>query len=271
VLVNKMTSDTSHTIKPFSNSRKNITLIVGEGKRKHVVYALLEFDVTDAKHKMTQVKQHGKDISFTGWLVKCVSQAVSEHKDINCYRQGKHKIIQFTDVDIPITMERDADGERRPVPYIIRKTQTKTVEEITEEIRQAQQQEIDENSQVLGLKLARWEHLILKAPLSVKKLVLRLLRYNGRLKQQYMGTVGVTSIGMLGRLPGWIIPLGGPLTVLVAVGGITRKPGIIHNEVHPRDYLHITIAVDHDLIDGGPLARFVNRLTELVESAYQLP
>ncbi|MCK5031036.1 MAG: 2-oxo acid dehydrogenase subunit E2, partial [Thermoplasmatales archaeon] len=39
-------------------------------------------------------------------------------------------------------------------------------------------------------------------------------------------------------------------------------------EIAIREYLYLTITADHDIIDGGPLARFVERLTELIENAY---
>ena len=257
----------SYSLKPFSKSRKNITLILAEGKRKHVVYAFLELDVTDAREKIHQMKKQAKDISFTGWLVKCVGQTASEHKELNCYRQGRHKIIEFEDVDIPVTVERNADEELRPIPYIIRKVNEKSSKEITQEIRSVQQKHVSKKTQIMGLTLSKTEQLVLSSPQFIKKMVLMILRHQGKLKKKYMGTIGVTSIGMLGKFPGWVIPLGGPLNTLVAVGGITKKPGIVQDKTVPREYLHVTIAVDHDLVDGGPLARFVNRFTELVENA----
>lgn len=260
----------SYNIIPFSKSRKNITLVLHEGKRKHVVHALLEFDVTDALRLIKARKHKGNDISFTGWLVKCVAQAAYEHKEVNCYRQGKRKIIVFDEVDVPITMEREVNGEQRPIPYIIRNAQTKSLDEITTEIRKVQQQDVNEESQILGLPLNMYERAVIKAPQWVKKIALMILRNHGKLKKQYMGTIGVTSIGMLGNFPGWVIPLGGPVAMLVAVGGIQQKPGVFKGKIAIRQFLHVTIAVDHDLIDGGPLARFVNRVTELIESAYQL-
>jgi pyruvate/2-oxoglutarate dehydrogenase complex dihydrolipoamide acyltransferase (E2) component len=35
--------------------------------------------------------------------------------------------------------------------------------------------------------------------------------------------------------------------------------------------LSLTIGLDHDIIDGAPAARFVNRFKGLIESAYGLP
>jgi hypothetical protein len=37
-----------------------------------------------------------------------------------------------------------------------------------------------------------------------------------------------------------------------------------------REYLCVTVSMDHDIIDGAPAARFVQRLKELVEGGYGL-
>jgi pyruvate/2-oxoglutarate dehydrogenase complex dihydrolipoamide acyltransferase (E2) component len=45
---------------------------------------------------------------------------------------------------------------------------------------------------------------------------------------------------------------------------------VINDTIMVREYLHLTIHIDHDVVDGGPLARFVSRLTELLETGYGL-
>jgi hypothetical protein len=37
-----------------------------------------------------------------------------------------------------------------------------------------------------------------------------------------------------------------------------------------REYLSLTISVDHEVVDGAPAARFTRRLKELIESGYGL-
>jgi pyruvate/2-oxoglutarate dehydrogenase complex dihydrolipoamide acyltransferase (E2) component len=64
--------------------------------------------------------------------------------------------------------------------------------------------------------------------------------------------------------------MGGPIASFVAVGGIIKKPGVVDDRILIRDYLHITITADHSVVDGGPLARFISRLTELLETGYGL-
>jgi pyruvate/2-oxoglutarate dehydrogenase complex dihydrolipoamide acyltransferase (E2) component len=37
-----------------------------------------------------------------------------------------------------------------------------------------------------------------------------------------------------------------------------RKPAVIEERVEPRHLLDLTVAFDHDVVDGVPAARFVN-------------
>jgi len=259
----------NYRIKPFTKHRKNIRLVTGEGWRKHNIHAFIEVDVTDARKKIRKLfEKTGEKYSFTGWICKCVAQTLSEHKDLNAYRIGKNKIVVFEDVDIGIPVEKIVNGEPMPLGYVLRKANEKTVSEITKEFRAVQKEEVDESTSVLGKNLTSFEKFVLKSPLFLKKLFLILFRQNGLIKKKHFGTIGVTAIGMKGKFPGGVIPMGSFTVILVVVGGITKKPGVINDEIAIREYLHLTITADHDIIDGGPLARFVERLTELIENAY---
>lgn len=257
-----------HHILPFTKSRRNIELIVHEGFRKHSIHAIIEVDVTNAREKIRKIKQEkSKDISFTGWLVKCVGEAISKHKELNTFRLGKRKTVVFDDVDIPIPIERTTKNETRPMGYIIRKVNEKSVNEITKEIRAVQKVTVNETTQVLGDFLTKGERFIVNAPMFIKKLAIFILRRSGFLKKKHFGTVAVTSIGMKGNFPGWAIPMGSMTTTMIAIGGITKKPGVIKDNIAVREYLHVTVTVDHDLVDGGPLARFVEEFKTIVENA----
>ena len=48
-------------------------------------------------------------------------------------------------------------------------------------------------------------------------------------------------------------------------------PAVVDGQIVVRDFLSLTIGLDHDIIDGAPGARFVNRFKGLIESAYGLP
>jgi pyruvate/2-oxoglutarate dehydrogenase complex dihydrolipoamide acyltransferase (E2) component len=56
----------------------------------------------------------------------------------------------------------------------------------------------------------------------------------------------------------------------LVVGAIARKPAVVGDRIEAREILHLTVGFDHDVVDGAPAARFVQRLTELIESGYGL-
>jgi len=67
----------------------------------------------------------------------------------------------------------------------------------------------------------------------------------------------------------WGIPVGiHPL--VIALGGTARKPGIVGDKIEVREYLGMTVLFNHDVTDGAPVVRFVQRLRELIENAYGL-
>jgi pyruvate/2-oxoglutarate dehydrogenase complex dihydrolipoamide acyltransferase (E2) component len=78
------------------------------------------------------------------------------------------------------------------------------------------------------------------------------------------GTVLVTAVGMFGSGGGWGIPIASH-TLNITVGGIMCWPGSNAHQEN-REFLHLTFSFDHDIIDGAPAARFVQRFKELVES-----
>jgi pyruvate/2-oxoglutarate dehydrogenase complex dihydrolipoamide acyltransferase (E2) component len=84
------------------------------------------------------------------------------------------------------------------------------------------------------------------------------------------GTVSITSVGMFGAgHSGWGIY---PVTEVLGlvVGSVAWKPAVVAGRVEPREILHLTVMLDHDVVDGAPATRFVRRLVELIESGYGL-
>jgi pyruvate/2-oxoglutarate dehydrogenase complex dihydrolipoamide acyltransferase (E2) component len=114
---------------------------------------------------------------------------------------------------------------------------------------------------------------MMSTPWPLPRLFVRLIRAVSRRDPtravMAAGTVGVTALGMAGRGGGWgLAPAGQSL--LLIVGRIARKPVVIDERVEPRDLLSLTVALDHDVVDGAPAARFVKRLVNLIESGYGL-
>ena len=237
---------------------------------KNRVYGLVELDVTKARRYMRNHKEKtGETLSFTGWMIKCIGQAVSEDKQVQAYGKGRNRFVIFDDVDVSIVVEREVDGQKLPVPYVVRKANDKSFQEIHDEIRAAQAQK-QMTGPVLGSERPpRILNVFQSLPRFLRKIGWWKFRRDPFLKKRVMGTVGVTSLGMFGKTGGWPINIGFH-SLEFAIGGISEKPTVIDGKVETREYLNLTVMIDHDVIDGAPAARFTARLAELVQECFGL-
>ena len=229
---------------------------------------LFEADVTEARRKLHILKeQTGEAISFTGWIAACVGKSVGEHKQVHALMIGKNFII-FDDVNINILVETTVEGKPYPVNYILKSANQKTVLEINEEIREAQMKKEEDYTKSKQNRMIR---LLLSAPRFLRnQLFWRKALKDPVFIAENMGTVALTSIGRFATSGGWAVPLG-MQALTIAVGGISEKPGYVGDRIEKRDYLSLTVTLDHDVVDGAPATRFVSRLVELLEEGYDIP
>ncbi len=267
-----MTEKNKYIIKNFPSSRQ-ATIDVGYiGLRKHHVKALIELDVTRARELIKNYRnQKGEEISFTAWILKCISQAIVENRSVHAIRKGKSKLIIFDDLDISIVVEKEVKGEKVPLPVVIRKVNEKSLRDIHSEIKSAKEQKlIDEKDYVLGENQYKWAmKFYVSLPQCLRLIIWKFILKNPFLIKKMAGTVVVTSVGMIGNVKGWVIPVSF-LPACFALGSIVKKPGVFKERIEVREYLQMTILIDHDVIDGAPAARFVTHLTDLIESGHGL-
>jgi len=253
-----------YQVVPYPKIRRWMAAMFRSVQHKPMMHGLLEVDVTRAR---AQLREHkvitGESLSFTAFLIACLAKAVDEHKAVQACRKGSKHLILFEDVDVYTPIERDVAGQKQVLPSIIRAANRKTVREIHREIRAAQVQGVTKD-------LMRFQSL----PTLLFKPYLWIFTWRGRthprLWKKNAGTVGITAVGMFGNGAGWGIPIAPPTALMVTVGGIAEKPGVVDGTIAIRDYLSLTISFDHDIIDGAPAARFTQRLKELIESGYGL-
>jgi pyruvate/2-oxoglutarate dehydrogenase complex dihydrolipoamide acyltransferase (E2) component len=245
-------------------TRQAIGDMLGEGQRKHLIHRLTEVDVTGPRQLIVEhKKQSGETLSFTAFVIYCLAQAVDENKMLHAYRARLNRLVLFDEVDVNTQIERDLDGSKWVMPYIIRAANKKSYLEIHREIRAAQVKEIDDARE------RKQFDFYLKLPRFVRKLFWWYLRYSPHRTKQIVDTVGVTAVGMFGRGGGWGIPIT-TQTLLLTLGGIAEKPGVIDGRIAIRQYLSLTATIDHDLVDGAPAASFLKPLSELLESGHGL-
>jgi len=232
-------------------------------QRTPIMHALLEVDVSRAREFLQDHKANtGETLSFTAFIIACLGKALDGHKAVQARRLGSKRLVLFDEVDVFTMIERDVAGQVPIMTSIIRAANRKTVREIHQEIRAAQREDVE--------KVVKWLQF---QPASLFRPFFWGFSLIGRrypqLWKKYVGTVGITSVGMFGKGAAWGIPPAIP-TLMITVGGIGEKPVLVDGHIAMREYLSLTISFDHDIIDGAPAARFTERLKELIESGYGL-
>lgn len=255
----------------FPSSRIASVDICELSRKRHTIQAMIEVDVTRPRQMIKELKKKRIKVSFTAFVLKCIGCVCEEFKSIHAYKKGKTKIVTFDDVDISLIVEREVQGESVPLPLVIRKTNEKSVTDICLEIRKAQSQNIETESDYVlggGLKSSVMK-LYYVLPGFMRRLGLKGMMRNPLRAKKYMGSVAVTALGMMGQLHGWFVPMSvHPLCV--AVGSIVKKPCVIDGGVGIREYVYLTVLADHDVVDGAPAARALSKLTELLTQGYGL-
>jgi pyruvate/2-oxoglutarate dehydrogenase complex dihydrolipoamide acyltransferase (E2) component len=236
---------------------------------KNRIYGLVEIDVTEARKFISENEaKTGEKLSFTAWVIKCIAQAISEHREIQAFKKGKMKLIIFDDVDIGIIIERQVKSEKFPTQYVIRKANEKNFRQIHDEIRKAQKS--DTNGHIVaGEGIPTSVSVFLRLPGPLRKPFWWKVRSDPFLRKRLMGTVGVTALGMFGKGGGWAIPIG-LHHVVFALGGISRKPKDMTNPVDVGEYLSMTVMFDEEVSFGAPATRFITRLSELMQVGFGL-
>lgn len=230
------------------------------GVRRHMVHALVELDVTDARALIRGGERAGEKLSFTAFLVASVARAIDADKRLHAYRDWRGRLVLFDEVDVVTLVESDVDHVA--IPHVVRAANLRTAWDIHREIRgiQAEPAASRQRSGPL-MRLSR------VTPGFARRLFFRALRKDPHRLKRVAGTTLVTSVGMFGMGSGWgvgIVPLH---TLGVTVGGISTKPGVVDGRVEPRELLSLTASIDHDIVDGAPAARFARHLRELIEGA----
>jgi len=253
----------------YPKLRQVLSMMMSTVHRKHMIHSLLEVDVTKAREFLRDHKaKTGESLSFTAFITACLAQAVDENKSLHACRQGSKHLVLFDEVDVATQIERDVAGQKQNITYIIRAANKKTFQEIHHEIRVAQVKEVEKAWE--GFTAMEWLRVL---PIFLFRFIWSafcwMRRTYPQVQKKYGGTVGISAVGMFGKGAGWGIPLNDH-TLDITLGGIAEKPGVVDGHIAIREYLCMTLSFDHDIIDGAPAARFVQRLKELIESGYGL-
>ena len=265
-----MPNSGKYTLRRFAPGRLASIDVVEIGLKQHHIKALLEADVTLARELLKKRKKSGDRISMTGWLIKVIAETLKEHEEVHAFLKNKREKIVFESIDISLMIERRVNSERIPVACVIRNVQDKTALQLTHEIEVLKNTPVGEKDSSLNSSPhAKLLGIYVLLPGFIRRFIWHFLLYRPKVAQKMMGSVMVTSVGMFGKTRGWFIPTS-VHPVAFGLGAITLKPGIVDGQVVPREYLYLTVLMNHDVVDGAPMARFISKLVKNIESGFGL-
>lgn len=231
---------------------------------RNAMHGFVEVDVTAARQRLRELRQRdGSRLSFAAFVITCLARAVDTDRQVQAFPRGR-RLVEFDTVDVSTLVEVDADGHLVPLPYVVRDAVSKSVFDVHREIRAVQT-----DPGPLLTEVRRKIGLLGRVPRPLRWLVWRAMRRSPRLFKRFGGTVVVTSVGMFGSGRAWGAGLVS-YPVTVTIGGISSRPALRDRALEEREYLCLTVSLDHEVIDGAPAARFMATFRDLLERGHGL-
>jgi len=109
------------------------------GRKRHIVHGLIEVDITEVRNYIVEHKKRtGERLSFTAYLIHCLSEAIQPNPHLHAYRNWRNQLVIFEDININTMIETDRDGKKIPIPHVFKATNRKSYLDIHKEIRATQ-------------------------------------------------------------------------------------------------------------------------------------
>jgi pyruvate dehydrogenase E2 component (dihydrolipoamide acetyltransferase) len=173
-------------------------------------------------------------VSVNDLLIRAVALALREHPEVNASYAGDDSptMLVHDRVNIGVAVA----AESGLIVPVIRDADTKTVTQIGGESKQ------------------------LAALAQERKLTP---------EQMSGGTFTISNLGMFG-VEEFTAIINQPESAILAVGGTTKEPSVVGDEIVPRYKMRYTMSSDHRVIDGALAAQFLKTLTKLIETPWTI-
>jgi pyruvate/2-oxoglutarate dehydrogenase complex dihydrolipoamide acyltransferase (E2) component len=245
--------------RPFPANRRLVTTAVRAGRRIVPMHGLLAVDVTEARRLLAQ---HEPPLSLTAFVVASVARAAAAHPAVHAYRDWRGRLVQHRHVDVQTLIEVPTAQGPFGLVHVVRDADVRGVPEISSELRAVK---ADPGVTATG----RLVQAVVPVAGRVPGLFRAMYAVMGRSVRVHLqtGTVQVTAVGMFAGGGGFAIAPPTLASLLVVVGGLSRRPRVIDEEIMVRDVLDVTVTIDHNVVDGAPATRFGAELRSLLEGA----
>jgi len=228
VYASKVSEFEEVTYKPLSQMRKAIARNMSVSKQNAVhmsVHDEVEIsELFSIRNRFKQIyREKGVKLSYLPFIIKATVKALQQHKIMNAQLDLENsRIIYKNFYNIGIAVDTP---EGLVVP-VIRNADKLTVIELAKQLNT-----ISEKAQNKSLSL----------------------------DDMKAGTFTITSYGSIGGY--YAVPvINYPQTGILGIGRITEKPVIKNNEIVKGIVMPLSLSVDHRIVDGGEVTRFLNKI-----------
>jgi pyruvate/2-oxoglutarate dehydrogenase complex dihydrolipoamide acyltransferase (E2) component len=246
-------------VRPFPSNRWLVTAAMRAGRRAVPMYGLAEADVTTASRLLAA---HDPPLSLTAFVVASVARAAAAHPEVHAYRNWRGQLVTHRHVDVATMVEISTPQGLFALPHVLHDADVRAVPDLTAELHHVQR---EPSASPSGRWLDRAAPIATRIPGAVPAAYAVMARSVA--VRQRIGNVAVTAVGMFADGGGFGLA---PLAIMsldVVVGGMSKRPRAVDGQVQIRDVLDLTVAIDHNVVDGAPATRFGATLRELLESA----
>jgi pyruvate/2-oxoglutarate dehydrogenase complex dihydrolipoamide acyltransferase (E2) component len=221
------------------------------------MHGLLDIDVTEARRLLTGQES---PLSLTAFVIAAAAREVAAHPEVHAYRDWRGRLVRHRHVDVQTLVEVPTAQGPFALVHVVRDADVRGVGDISGELRGVK---ADSSSDPTGRALRRLAPLAGHVPGAFPAMY-ALMRRSVR-AHELAGTVQVTAVGMFAGGSGFAIAPPTLASVLVVVGGLSRRPRVVGRHIAVRDVLDLTVTVDHNVVDGAPATRFGAGLRQRME------
>ena len=248
-----------NTVQQFPPRRRLVTAAVRAGRRIVPMHGLFEIDITTARRLLAEVHP---PLSLTAFVIASLGRAAAAHPQVHAYRDWRGRLVQHRHVDIQTLIEVPTDQGPFGLVHVVRDADIRSVAEISAELRAVK---TDPASTTTGRLLDTVAPTIGRIP-GLYRLMFAAMSRSRRVRLA-SGTVQVTAVGMFADGGGFAIAPPTLASLVVVVGGLSKRPCAVDDRVELRDVLDLTVTVDHNVVDGAPATRFAAELRQLMQTA----
>ncbi len=190
-----------------------------------------EADATELVELRRKLAGDGVEVSHNALLLRILARALRDHPRLNASLQDDTiKVWRNLHVGLAV------DSDRGLLVPVVRNVEAKELTQLEAEIR---------------------------------SLVERARTGQSSPEELSGGTFTLTNLGMFG-IDSFTPIINPPECAILGVGRIKRRPTFVGDQSVARHLMWLSLSFDHRLVDGGPAARFVQRLVQLIEHPHLL-